>query len=312
MRYIQQEEFSSVDLPCSNKEREQHEKMARNLAISHFSHPASLEYESVLDWHKKHNKKLIIDTPELVIGEKNLLMGRIYLEEKKDIRSRYQVMEAMSRAVPHLWGNECRQVCADMVSSDSIPDHKINLRQLMPYDVIWNSFPVDIHIPDYRDVVGSVIATMWEVVPGSNILIYWTFGSKEIGNTMIDFENSTYAELDLNAKTAIASLNFLNQKISQVENRKISRQVRKKMKKIKRPVDMTDSVNFVKLRAFESESNRNGDGEAHYDNWRWMVRGHWRAQWYASEKAHRLIWIDPHIKGPEDAPLKDRAYHVCR
>lgn len=43
-------------------------------------------------------------------------------------------------------------------------------------------------------------------------------------------------------------------------------------------------------------------GEAHYSH-RFNVHGHWRNQWYASEKVHRQIWIDEFIKGPEDRPL---------
>lgn len=39
--------------------------------------------------------------------------------------------------------------------------------------------------------------------------------------------------------------------------------------------------------------------------WRhqWIVRGHWRRQWYASRSTHEAIWIDPFIKGPDDKPL---------
>lgn len=37
---------------------------------------------------------------------------------------------------------------------------------------------------------------------------------------------------------------------------------------------------------------------------RWMVRGHWRQQWYPSRGVHRPIWINPHIKGPDDKPLR--------
>ena len=36
---------------------------------------------------------------------------------------------------------------------------------------------------------------------------------------------------------------------------------------------------------------------------RWIVRGHWRNQWYPSRNDHRPIWIDPHLAGPEDKPL---------
>jgi hypothetical protein len=33
------------------------------------------------------------------------------------------------------------------------------------------------------------------------------------------------------------------------------------------------------------------------------VRGHWRQQWYPSIQDHRPVWIAPHRKGPEDAPM---------
>jgi len=41
-------------------------------------------------------------------------------------------------------------------------------------------------------------------------------------------------------------------------------------------------------------------------DWRcqWVVRGHWRNQWYASTDEHRQIFIAPHVKGPDDKPLR--------
>jgi hypothetical protein len=39
-----------------------------------------------------------------------------------------------------------------------------------------------------------------------------------------------------------------------------------------------------------------------YDH-RWVVRGHWRKQWYPSRNDHLPIWISPHVKGPDGAPL---------
>jgi len=36
---------------------------------------------------------------------------------------------------------------------------------------------------------------------------------------------------------------------------------------------------------------------------RWVVRGHWRRQWYPKSKTHDWKYIYEHIKGPEDAPL---------
>lgn len=37
---------------------------------------------------------------------------------------------------------------------------------------------------------------------------------------------------------------------------------------------------------------------------RWIVRGHWRNQWLPSRGTHRPTWINAHIKGPEDLPIK--------
>jgi hypothetical protein len=58
------------------------------------------------------------------------------------------------------------------------------------------------------------------------------------------------------------------------------------------------------------------EGEEREVQWshRWLVQGHWRNQWYSSEKVHRQIWIAPFIKGPDDKPLifKRRAFELVR
>jgi len=48
-----------------------------------------------------------------------------------------------------------------------------------------------------------------------------------------------------------------------------------------------------------------GDGQAHYSH-RFMVRGHWRNQWYPSLQRHRQKFIPAYIKGPDDAPLLEK------
>ena len=46
----------------------------------------------------------------------------------------------------------------------------------------------------------------------------------------------------------------------------------------------------------------------------WIVRGHWRSQWYPGQKHHRPKWIAPYVKGPEDKPLREpgRLFAVVR
>lgn len=53
------------------------------------------------------------------------------------------------------------------------------------------------------------------------------------------------------------------------------------------------------------ESARKPDSGAGVD-WRyqWIVRGHWRNQYYPKAERHVPIFISPYLKGPEDKPLK--------
>lgn len=45
------------------------------------------------------------------------------------------------------------------------------------------------------------------------------------------------------------------------------------------------------------------NGSGHEYHHQWVVRGHWRQQWYPTREVHRPVWIAPHIKGPDGAPL---------
>ncbi len=66
-------------------------------------------------------------------------------------------------------------------------------------------------------------------------------------------------------------------------------------------------VTVVTLRRKAGE--RQSDTEVQWSH-RWLVRGHWRKQWYGSgeDRVQRSIWIHPHIKGPDDAPLLVREH----
>lgn len=61
-------------------------------------------------------------------------------------------------------------------------------------------------------------------------------------------------------------------------------------------------VRVIRIRQHENVPTRTGQS-GNYQV-RWTVRGHWRQQWYPSRGEHRQVWINPHIKGPEGAPLQ--------
>ena len=61
------------------------------------------------------------------------------------------------------------------------------------------------------------------------------------------------------------------------------------------------TVRVIELRRIQSASQGvTSDREYHHQ---WVVRGHWRQQWFPAHEVHRPVWIAPHIKGPEDAPM---------
>jgi hypothetical protein len=68
-------------------------------------------------------------------------------------------------------------------------------------------------------------------------------------------------------------------------------------------------VVVVKLRREQGERHEPTGEEGNYSH-RWIVGGHWRNQWYATESIHRQIWISPYVKGPEDRPLIVRPRRV--
>lgn len=66
-----------------------------------------------------------------------------------------------------------------------------------------------------------------------------------------------------------------------------------------------DQITYVSIRrANRSETTEGGPGRSY--SHRWVVRGHWRRQWYPSQDRHIPIWITDHVAGPEDKPIVRR------
>jgi hypothetical protein len=72
-------------------------------------------------------------------------------------------------------------------------------------------------------------------------------------------------------------------------------------KRLRRAGQEPKPVRVIELRRPKA-SSEHGDGDREYHH-QWIVRGHWRQQWHPKREVHRPVWIAPHIKGPEGAPL---------
>lgn len=109
----------------------------------------------------------------------------------------------------------------------------------------------------------------------------------------------------------LASWLWLGQKVVRVDRPDVSRAARKCAAR----QTVNSSVNVVVLRRSDT-SRDNPEHQSHIEySCQWLVRGHWRKQYYPSSGEHRPLWIEPHIKGPEDKPLKpptETVYSVSR
>lgn len=61
------------------------------------------------------------------------------------------------------------------------------------------------------------------------------------------------------------------------------------------------AVRVIELRRPKSGGGTGESGREYHHQW--IVKGHWRNHWHPKRQAHRPVWIAPHVKGPEGAPL---------
>ena len=99
-----------------------------------------------------------------------------------------------------------------------------------------------------------------------------------------------------------AALSWLEQKILTVSSGHIERHRRKQLAR-EHQAPIPSDVKVITLRRAESSRAPHDASEPVDWSCRWVVNGHWRNQVYANDE-HKLIYILPYVKGPDDKPLK--------
>ena len=133
----------------------------------------------------------------------------------------------------------------------------------------------------------------------------WSFN----GQTPIDMSESGLLDF---CKITQVMWRMAQQQVTVHEGNRLPRPERRRAER----TGLQSDVVVVRLRHAKLEPEH-GSGEPNEVEWscRWMVKGHWRNQYYPSIKDHRQVWINSHVKGPEDAPLvlkPMRAYEFDR
>lgn len=100
----------------------------------------------------------------------------------------------------------------------------------------------------------------------------------------------------------LASLLWIDQTIvvarDAVANRALRRRLDKEM------VLYNHALKVVVLRRQSSDHDSHSDPKHVEWSCQWIVRGHWRQQFYPGTGERRPLFILPYVKGPEDKPLK--------
>ena len=93
-------------------------------------------------------------------------------------------------------------------------------------------------------------------------------------------------------------LYFLEQEVAVVTPVLSTPEEEQKLKKYK---SHNDAIQEVMLRRLKRKETRDELGIEY--KYQWTVAGHIRSQWYPSTQEHKMIYIEPYLKGPEDAPM---------
>lgn len=125
------------------------------------------------------------------------------------------------------------------------------------------------------------------------------YNSLNPSNCRLSGYHKTRVEVEQICKFYLSLLSWRENKISSSIELPIERHTRKRIKNAYR------SYYLVTLRKRESNNNDSPLGESNF-SCRWVVSGHFRRQYYPSIENHKLIFISPFIKGPDNMPLKEK------
>lgn len=236
------------------------------------------------------------------------------------------IARAALLATPYLWTEEVRMGLRGL----EVPRHVLSPR-VLPQSMSWHTFETGIALGgtlehNGRKFKGDTADAMLVVDRGTGMEIV-QFGAMEdeetgeecpavtggilkYGSVYPDDFEGDWKNL---ATGVLMMLAFLASPFIPKQQMRGSRAARRENQRLGVPETPEDLVTFVILRRPENRRHPSDDPPSTVE-WkhRWLVNGHLRAQWYPSEQAHRLIWIAPYLKGPEDAPMLTHAYKVAQ
>lgn len=248
-------------------------------------------------------------------------------------KSRLQTAESYS------W--EPQTTVAVLLSSRSIPNETVIAKEMLPGNGSgwwWfgNALPIYPYATnepfcallwgvDQRELNGAYVEAL-EISgivmnengrPAPSISWVWPFGTS-LRQAELYFNDpqsrmtgvDKFKEIDAISRKACteatrffaAACAWLSQRIVCTSSGHVERHRRKQL--LREHNAIVSDVKVIQLRRRESRTHILSETSERVDwNYRWIVNGHWRNQPYANGE-HKLIYILPYVKGPEDKPLK--------
>ncbi len=226
----------------------------------------------------------------------------------------------MEESVPYLWRAEMVKAARAI----GLPRHSVDLR--LPHPIMYWLFDspcVEWMVEqDGSDLTAFTVGVLFvdcdvlEDSPVPDIVLIGVFDWTTKGPSFSWFKvkrGDIYPDgLPEFGRFAIDLLAFLHTPFVEVSTERPPKPPKRSHRGRKTPA-APPLVRVINLRTRDVPRPEPGEG-SDVVRWayRWIVRGHYRAQWYPSTQTHRLIWISPHQKGPDDRPLKVPLYDVMR
>lgn len=143
---------------------------------------------------------------------------------------------------------------------------------------------------------------------------FWAYGESARANSDPPGTPGIAARRDAMDRYLCTLFGFLQQRVLVLSKQRVLN--KGAARRLAKALPREPAVQVVSLRRRQYETQE-GKPTLRSVEWscQWLVRGHWRAQYYPSTGQHRPKWIYPHTKGPADKPLKvgrEKVYAVVR
>lgn len=228
----------------------------------------------------------------------------------------------LSSAKTFLWSKKI----FDMLKEYPLPDHVLG-SDLLPFPITYHSLEVAYDMKFIGTGMAGfkqsakldsdgmlLLPTVWGIMLCTFLTEEGNDQKKYVISIPIPFGKKYPSDFDeshaKSVRQILSMLAFLRSPYTDLDKRKIPRPFRRRGDCA--PADIERRINVVVLRSETKSAIKDyalADIERKHQ---WWVRGHFRAQWYASKKSHEVIWIAPHLKGPSHAPILEKVYSVVR